>query len=60
MILSTLNLLNSCDIVMVLSQLLLVKQTVIPVTQLLVSARDRKKTALKTDYSFVKKLQILI
>lgn len=36
MILSTLNLLNSCNIVMVLSQLLLVKQAVIPVTQLLI------------------------
>lgn len=39
MILSTLELLNSCDIVMVLSQLLLVKQAVIPVTQLLIPVK---------------------
>lgn len=45
MVLSALHLLNSCDIVMVLSQLLLVKQAVVPVTQLLVPA---KKTGVKT------------
>ena len=36
-----LNLLNSSDVVMVLSQLLLVAQAVIPVTQLLVPARAK-------------------
>lgn len=39
MILSTLNLLDSRNIVMVLSQLFLVKQAVIPVTQLLIPVK---------------------
>lgn len=50
MILSTLNLLNSCNIVMVLSQLLLVKQAVIPVTQLLIPGKDSNKNSYRLQF----------
>lgn len=42
-----LNLLDSGDVVMVLSQLLLVAQAVIPVPQLLIPARTKISTVLK-------------
>lgn len=44
---SALNLLNSCNIVVVLSQFLLIKQAVVPVTQLLIPVREGDKTALQ-------------
>lgn len=47
MIMSALNLLNSCNIVVVLSQFLLIKQAVVPVTQLLIPVKDRDKTAFR-------------